>query len=142
MNLDRQEVADRLHSAAIHLVRAVRAADIEMGLSLARASVLSVLVFGGPRSVGALARTEGIRSPTMSALVNGLVNDGFARRTPSPDDARSVLVEATPKARRVLRRGRNRRVAILDRLLDDLEPADIATLDRAAQLIEAAIARR
>jgi DNA-binding MarR family transcriptional regulator len=142
MSLDRQEVANRLHSAALHLVRTVRTVDAEMGLTPARASVLSVLVFGGPRTVGGLARAEGVRSPTVSALVNGLVDDGFARRTTTPDDARSVLVEATPKARRLLQRGRERRVAMLDGLLATLSPRDLAVLERAAELIEAAVGAR
>jgi DNA-binding MarR family transcriptional regulator len=92
--------------------------------------------------VGELGRAEGTRSPTKTGLVNGLVDDGFARRRPSPADARSVLVEATAKARRVLERGRKHRVAAPDNLLAALRPADIATLDRAAQLIEEAVARR
>ena len=35
----------------------------------AKLSALSVLVFGGPRSIGALARAEQVRLPTMSRLV-------------------------------------------------------------------------
>jgi DNA-binding MarR family transcriptional regulator len=142
VNLDRQEVAGRLHSAALHLVRTVRAADVEMGLTPARASVLSVLVFGGPRTVGELARTEGTRSPTMSGIVSGLVDDRLARRARNPDDARSVLVEATPKARRLLEKGRERRVEVLSRLLASLGPGEIAILDHAARLIDQAVAGR
>jgi DNA-binding MarR family transcriptional regulator len=140
MNPRRQEVADRLHSASLHLIRVVRTVDAEMGLSPARSSVLSVLVFGGPRTVGGLARAEGVRSPTMTALVDGLEAEGLVRRRPSPHDARSVLVDATAKGRRILVRGRERRVALLDSLLADAREADIAVLDRAAGLMEAAVA--
>jgi hypothetical protein len=52
------QVADQLHSAAIHLLRRVRRADVESGISPARLSVLSVLVFGGPQTLGTLARAE------------------------------------------------------------------------------------
>jgi len=40
-------VADRLHSAAIHLLRRVRKQDAASGEGPARLSALSVLVFGG-----------------------------------------------------------------------------------------------
>jgi hypothetical protein len=58
--------ADRLHSAAIHLLRAVRRTDAELGIGPAKLSALPVLVFGGPCSIGALARAETVRLPTMS----------------------------------------------------------------------------
>lgn len=141
MAVDRQHVADRLHSAALHLVRAVRRVDAAMGLTPARASALSVLVFGGPTTIGALAKAEGVRSPTMTALVSGLEADCLVRRVPSPGDARRVLVEPTARAREVLHEGRRRRVELLDRLLADLGDGDLAVLDRAATLIEAAVAK-
>lgn len=140
MSVDRPEVSDRLHSAALHLVRTVKAVDTKMGLSPARASVLSVLVFGGPRTIGGLARAEGVRSPTISLLVNGLEEDGLARRAPNREDARRVMVEATPRGRRLLNEGRKRRVQVLEILLADLEDRDIEVLSRAAGLIEAAVA--
>jgi DNA-binding MarR family transcriptional regulator len=140
MSVDRQEVSDRLHSAALHLVRTVRSADAAMGLTPARASVLSVLVFGGARTIGGLARGEGVRSPTMSLLVNGLERDGLAHRVPGGQDARQVLVRATPKARRLLQEGRQRRVRLLRELLADLGDEDLVVLDRAATLVEAAVA--
>lgn len=139
MSWDRQEVADRLHSAALHLVRTVRSTDSVMELSPARASALSVLVFGGPRTVGHLAEAEGVRSPTMTRLVSGLEADGLVRRRPSEEDGRFVVVEATPAARRILHEGRRRRVALLDELLGDLGDDDLETLARAAALVEAAV---
>ena len=134
----RQATADRLHSASLHLNRAVRRIDAEMGLTPARASALSVLVFGGPRTVGQLAADEGVRSPTMTALVDGLQADGLARRTPATGDRRTVLVAATPRGRRLLQRGRRRRVGLLGDALADLAPADLDVLARAAELMEAA----
>ena len=71
---DPATVADHLHSAAIHLLRLVRRRDAETGLSPARLSALSVLVFGGPRTVGDLAADEQVRSPTMSRLVAEMVS--------------------------------------------------------------------
>lgn len=140
MNRDTQEVANRLHSAALHLVRSVSQVDTAMGLSAPRASLMSVLVFAGPRTIGELARIERVRSPTITALVNGLEADGLARRRPSPDDGRQVMVEATARGRRILQAGRERRVAHLVGLLTDATPTDIAMLDRAATLMESLVA--
>lgn len=136
----RQEVADRIHSAAVHLVRSVRVVDTTMGLSPARSSVLSILTFGGPRTIGALAKAEGVRSPTMTSLVNGLETDGLVRRTPGHEDGRQVLVEATDTGRRILEQGRRHRVEYLQELLGHLGDSELAVLDKAASLIEACVA--
>lgn len=136
MSAERQRIADGLHSACVHLVRCVAAVDGGMGLSPARASALSVLVFGGPTSVGKLAAAEGVQSPTMSSLVNGLVDDGLARRRASEHDARAVIVEPTRKGRQLLMRGRQRRVARLSELLAELDDEEFECLRRAAAIIE------
>ncbi|HKE91758.1 MAG TPA: MarR family transcriptional regulator [Gemmatimonadales bacterium] len=129
-------VADRLHSAAIHLLRALRREDRATGVGPAKLSALSVLVFGGPRSIGALARAEQVRLPTMSRLVAALERDGLAARTPDPADGRASRVHPTARGRSVLHRGRARRVEALTRRLAQLPEADRALLSRAADLIE------
>lgn len=129
-------VADRLHSAAIHLLRALRREDAKLGVGPAKLSALSVLVFGGPRSIGALARAEQVRLPTMSRLVAALERDGLATRVPDPTDGRASHVYPTALGRSVLRRGRGRRVRTLARRLAALPEADRALLARAADLIE------
>jgi DNA-binding MarR family transcriptional regulator len=130
------EVADRLHSAAIHLLRRVRARDAELGLSGPRLSALSVLVFGGAQSLGELAAAEQVRSPTMTRLVDGLEREGLVTREPNPDDARSVLVRATPTGRLVLSRGRAARVEELTARLATLDAPDLGVLREASALIE------
>lgn len=129
-------VADRLHSAAIHLLRALRREDAKLGVGPAKLSALSVLVFGGPRSIGALARAEQVRLPTMSRLVAALERDGLATRAPDPADGRASHVYPTALGRSVLRRGRRRRVRTLARRLEALPDAERALLARAADLIE------
>jgi DNA-binding MarR family transcriptional regulator len=135
-SIQQTEVADRLHSASIHLLRRLRKVDEASGLSAARLSALSVLVFGGPTAVGALARAEQVSAPTMSRLVSGLERDGFVVREADEGDARAVRVRATPKGRRVLVRGRERRVAELVGLLDGVSDEDLLTLGNAAEVME------
>jgi DNA-binding MarR family transcriptional regulator len=133
----RREAADRMHSAAIHLLRRVREVDASaMGISPARASALSVLVFGGVRSLTELAGSEQVTSATMSKLVSAMEAEGLVRRYPDVNDARSIRIEATPKARRILERGRSRRLDLLERLLAEATGAEIAAVRTAAEVLE------
>ena len=133
--------ADRLHSAAIHLLRRIRAADVETGQSPARLSAMSVLVFGGPKTLTELARIEQVRAPTMSAIVSGLEADGLVRRRAIPTDRRSARIESTAKGRRLLQRGRRRRIENLVELIGDLDGEELRTLARAAEIMESASGR-
>ena len=137
---DRREAADRIHSAAIHLLRRVHEVDAEaMGISPARASALSVLVLGGARSLTELAAAERVTSATMSKLVTGMEGEGLVRRYPDVNDARSVRLEATAKGRRILERGRARRLDLLERLLSSASETEIAAIGTAATAVERAI---
>jgi DNA-binding MarR family transcriptional regulator len=127
--------ADRLHSAAIHLLRLLRREDDAAGLSAPRLSALSVLVFGGPRTVGELAAAEQVRPPTMTRLVQALAAEGLVSREADPADARAVRVRATAKGKRLLQEGRARRVEALAGRLASLPAGDLATLDRAAEIV-------
>ena len=129
-------VADRLHSAAIHLLRRLRVEDEALGISAPRLSLLSVLVFAGPKRIGELARVEQVEPPTISRLVDGLVRDGLAVREPDPDDARAVRVRATPTGARTLRRGRARRVETLRTRLATLSPTELAALGQGVEVLE------
>jgi DNA-binding MarR family transcriptional regulator len=132
----REAVADALHSAAVHLLRAVRAADRDTGLGPARLSALSVLVFGGPQRLTRLADLEQVRPPTMTKVVSALEDAGLARRRPDPDDARAIQVEATARGRSLLLEGRRRRVARLAGGLAHLSPGDLDVLAHAAAVME------
>ncbi len=129
-------VADQLHSAAIHLLRRVRRHDPDSGLSAARLSALSVIVFGGPITMGELARAEQVQLPTISRLVTSLEQQGLVCREIPPSDRRVVSVQATGHGRQVLTEARERRIRDLGQQLQSLPPHDLATLRRAADLLE------
>lgn len=136
----RANAADRLHSAAIHLLRRVRVADEQSGLSPARLSALSVVVFGGPLTLGTLARAEQVTPPTMTPIVAALERDGLVRKR-GGSDRRTVEITATAKGRRLMQRARRRRLDVLEALLHPLGDEDVDTLARAAELIEQAARR-
>ena len=129
-------VADRLHSASIHLLRRVRREDEATGLGPARLSALSVVVFGGPLSLGRLAAAEQVRPPTMSRIVAALEDDGLVRRAPDPADGRGVVVTATGRGTRLLQRARRRRIENLTGLIESLDGREVAVLEEAATILE------
>jgi DNA-binding MarR family transcriptional regulator len=134
--------ADKLHSAAIHLLRLLREEDVASGVSAARLSALSVVVFAGPVTLGRLAAAEQVRPATISGIVSGLESDGLVRRRGDARDGRIQWVHATAKGRRVLSRARQRRIDAFASRLRDLSGRELATLAQAAELIERAVARK
>lgn len=130
------DVADRLHSAAIHLLRRLRVHDAGTGLTASRLSALSVVVYAGPIRMGDLAAAEQVRPPTISRLVGDLEAEGLVRRLADPDDGRVQRVEATPAGRRLLEAGRARRVEALARRIEALTGDDRSVLAAAALILE------
>jgi len=127
--------ADRLHSAAIRLLRRLRTEDERTGLSAPRLSALSVVVFRGPLTLSALAAAEQVRPPTITRLVQQLERDGLLERLPDPGDRRVTRVAATPAGRRLLAQGRERRVQRLAADIARLSARDRQTLRRALDVL-------
>ena len=133
--IDPNAVAERLHAAAIRLLRGMRAADAESGLSGPKLSALSVLAFSGAQSLAHLARAEQVRAPTMSKLVADLEADGLVVKRADKADRRSVRIEVTPKGRALMELGRKRRLAVLRKRFAGLTQGEMATLAAAAELM-------
>ena len=131
-----RDVADRLHSAAIHLLRRLRRVDQVADVGPARFSALSVIVFGGPVNMGSLAEAEQVTAATISRVVAGLENSGLATRRTDARDRRVTWIEATAKGRRLLEKGRERRVEHLRERLEALADDDLVVLARASEVLE------
>ena len=132
---DRATARD-LNSGAIHLLRAMGRVDAEAGLTRARLSALSVLVFGGPVPLGRLARIEGVSSPTMTRLVDALEAAGLATRAVHPDSDRMVLVAATDDGRALMLGAAERRADMIVDALRGLSTHERRVLREAAPLLE------
>lgn len=131
---DPAALADQLHSAAIHLLRQLRKQDDASGLSAPRLSALSVVVFGGPLTLGGLARAEQVKPPTMTRIVTGLEMEGLVVRKGDSHDGRLTRIHATAKGQRILAEGRARRVALLTSSVRELGRDELADLARGIQL--------
>lgn len=130
------QTALALNSGAIHLLRALDRVDRESGLTPARLSALSVLVFGGPCSLGELAGAEQVAGPTMTRIVDGLVGLGLAERTADPSDRRAVRVAATVEGTELMQAARRRRVEVIAKAVESLPAEQRRLLDRAAPLLD------
>jgi DNA-binding MarR family transcriptional regulator len=121
---------------AIHLLRRLDREDSVAGASAARLSALSVLVFGGGRTLGALAESENVTPPSMTRLVTAMETDGLVTRSKSATDGRLVLVSATVKGEQLLELGRKQRLAALAGWLGELAPAGLSALDEGVDLLD------
>src|SRR5579863_8853167 len=129
------DLADQLHSAAIHLLRRLRVRDRESGVGPAQLSALSVLVFGGAKSLGELADAEQVRPPTMSRIVASLQRAKLVRRH-ATDDGRRVRLEATPRGVSLMWESRQRRVESLAKAVIGLSESESQQLAEALSLLQ------
>jgi DNA-binding MarR family transcriptional regulator len=135
-------VADGLHSAAIHLLRRVRKQDGASGVGPAQLSALSVLVFGGPKTLGELAAAEQVKPPTMSRIVAGLARSRMAEITADPHDARRMRIRATARGTRLLQKARRLRIEYLAAQLDGLGPDELGKLNQALEILQRILSSR
>ena len=132
---DSLEVATALHRAAIRLLRTVRVADDETGVSAPKLSALSVLTFGGAQSLTGLARAEQVTSATMSKLVSDLEAEGLVAKRVDKEDRRGLRIEVTAKGRALMEEGRKRRLALLNTRIAKLSRDERAQLAEASALM-------
>lgn len=137
---DKVAIADRLHSAAIHLLRRVRRVDEATGLTAAKLSALSVVVFGGPASLRDLAAAEQVRPPSMTRTVKELEADGLVQRNVDTIDRRVVRIKPTAKGERILREGRAARINLLAKWLGTLNDDELTQIDQASRILERLLA--
>jgi DNA-binding MarR family transcriptional regulator len=131
-----------LEEAAAHLrlviTRTARRMRQEAGSELRapNASALTTVELHGPLTPSELADIERVKRPTATRILRGLEEEGLVQRTPDPKDGRSALISLTGEGRERLRRLRQRKNAYLARRMRDLDPGEVATLKRAAQILE------
>ena len=132
---DPAELADKLHSAAIYLLRKLRREDESSGLNAPRLSALSVIVFGGPLSLGDLAAAEQVRPPTMTRIVNALETQMLVTKQRDQTDGRSIRLAATAEGKALLMEGRKRRVDALANQIASLSDENQRCLSEASRIL-------
>ena len=134
------EIAARLRPAIARTARRMRQ-EAGGDLSPSLAAALATIENHGPLTPSELADRERVQRPTATRIVGRLAETGLVERTSDPSDGRVSLVSATPRGRSLLRRLRVRKNAYLARRLGELEPDELATLERAAEVLERLLER-
>ena len=133
-------------SVAAHLrvvvARTARRLRQEAGtdLSPSQTSALAAIERHGPLTPSELAACERIQRPTATRVLARLEEAGWVTRAADPQDRRSSLVSITPEGRALLEKLRTRKDAFLAQRLDKLDAEELATLERAADILERVLA--
>jgi DNA-binding MarR family transcriptional regulator len=139
------EIASHLRLAITRSARRLRqeAAAAEAGreLSPTLTAALATVDLHGPLTPSELAERERVKRPTATRVVSRLEQLGLVSRTPDPSDGRAFLVASTGDGRALLRRLRTRKNAYLARRLRELDHEEVATLERAAGILERMVER-
>ena len=132
------DAAARLRMGIVRTARRLRqeAAAEATGLTPTSTSALATIERFGPLTPSELAKLERVRRPTVTRTLGCLEREGLVDRTPDPADGRSALVAVNGAGRERLRRLRGRKNAYLARRMRDLPADDVATLERAAEILE------
>ena len=136
------DAVERFHHLAIALLRSLRRVDEAHGLAGPRASALSVLVFRGPQSLGELAAAEGVKPPTMSRLIKAMQEEGLVEAEVASHDQRAIRIAASAKGRRLMLRGREKRLAAIRELLRDASAEERKALETVVELLARALGKR
>lgn len=126
--------------AVAHLARQLEKALGEDGMTLAQYRVLAFLS-QGERAASALAERLVVSRPSVTALVDGLVEQGWVERKPSAADRRRVLHELTPAGRRRLERATAVLADGIGSLLDHLHEDERERAEEGLALLHVAVRR-
>ncbi|HEX6869344.1 MAG TPA: MarR family transcriptional regulator [Candidatus Limnocylindrales bacterium] len=111
---------------------------IEMTMSQTKAMYL--LIAAGRLRMSELAARLGVTSSTATGAVDGLVALGLVERHEDPVDRRQVVVTPTATAETTLEHFRELNSRRMGELLGRLSPSDLATVERAMEILDATVA--
>ena len=129
------DLATRLRLAVTRTARRLRQ-ESGSGMSPSLSAALATVECHGPLTPSELAEIEAVRRPTATRIVAKLADAGLVDRAGDPNDGRVSLVSITPDGAAVLAEMRMRKNAYLASRLSELEPNEIAALERAADVLE------
>jgi DNA-binding MarR family transcriptional regulator len=125
----------RLRLAITRSARRLRQ-EADAGLSPSLTAALATVERHGPLTPSRLAELESIQRPTVTRLVTRLEEDGLISRTTDPVDRRACNVEITREGRKLLKSLRSRKNAYLAQRLRRLDDEELATIERATEILE------
>lgn len=135
MDFQTQMLAAQLQAASVRIARLARSGSGAEAVGGGRLSALAAVAKAGPMTLAGLAAAERVRPPTMSRIVDGLVEAGLVTREAKPGDRRSVQIAATDAGRDLLAAGDPRLRPIAERL-ERLADSERRALARGVEILE------
>src|SRR6201995_3125519 len=124
------DLAAQLRTVLGKLKRRLREHGGREDLKPSQVSVILRLEKDGPITVSSLARAEGMRPQSMSAIITSLLDAGLVTGSPDPDDRRQTLISLSRKCQKLLTSGRAARqdwlIATLEKKLSSHEQEKLA----------------
>ncbi len=133
--IDVAALASQLRLGVTRLARKLRR-EGTTGVTPTQLSALATLEHHGRMTAGVLAAHEQVRKPTVTRLIAGLSDAGLITRTADSLDGRVAWVAVTSVGKRLLQRHRHLSNEYLAARMRRLDPGDLATLERAAVILE------
>lgn len=133
--VDIAELASQLRMGVTRLARKLRR-EADPAVTPTQLAALATVERHGPMTAGSLAAHEQIQKPTATRLIAGLTEAGLVDRLPDPTDGRVVWISITSEGKRFLQRFRRRSSEYLAKRIKGLDPEELATLGRAAAILE------
>ena len=130
------DLAGELRLASMRLARRLRLERGSDDLTLSQLAVLGTLERHGASTVGELAQLERVKPPSMTRIVNSLVEATLAARRPHDLDGRQVIVDLTDTGRSLVLKDRRRRNAWLAIRISELTDDEHELLGRVAPLLD------
>jgi DNA-binding MarR family transcriptional regulator len=127
-------LANELSIMAVRLIRWLRAVDTGSALSDPLTSAMAVIVHSGGIAPSALAELEQVRRPTITKVVDELVNRGLVRRERHATDGRGTMVVATDEGLALWRAGQLRATAPLAERIEALDADELRRFEEALPL--------
>jgi DNA-binding MarR family transcriptional regulator len=113
----------------------------EVGVTMAQAKVLYVVLAAGRLRMSELAGRLGIGPSSASEIVERLVELGFLGRVDDPDDRRQVVVTVTPDGAALLERFRELNQRQLREMLGRLDADELTVVAESLDIFHRAIDR-
>jgi DNA-binding MarR family transcriptional regulator len=134
--------SDLARSLGIALLRFGRSLRRRSGVELSPSLVSALVAIRrhGPLTPSELADHERVKRPTATRFVACLEHAGLVARTADPDDGRSYRVAVTQPGSELLDSARRQQDAYLAERLELLDVEELATLDRATEILERLVA--
>ena len=129
------DLAGELRVGSMRLARRLRVERGSDDLTLSQLAALGSLELHGECTVGELAHIERVKPPSMTRIVNSLVEARLMVRRPHDVDGRQVMVGLTDTARELLIDNRRRRTAWLALRLAELTADERELLRQSAPLL-------